>query len=195
MNNKYFIHYDFFNMKKTQNLHLIEKFKTFSQSYDNTCGPVCVQMILNHYNDYYTEDELTKICKTRPYPYGTFLGDLCNGIKSLGYDIISSINKENDLVTFENFKEFVIKCLDNNLPILVENIDYGGHYKVIIGYDEINENAGEDMLIFADPYDLNDGNNDGYNYFPADRFYYMWLDDHCLENEYKTRPFVVIKRK
>ena len=112
MNNKYFIHYDFFNMKKTQNLHLIEKFKTFSQSYDNTCGPVCVQMILNHYNDYYTEDELTKICKTRPYPYGTFLGDLCNGIKSLGYDKMLLWVLENNLRARRFYEKNGFICSD-----------------------------------------------------------------------------------
>ncbi|MBQ7307305.1 MAG: C39 family peptidase [Clostridia bacterium] len=195
MNNKYFIHHDFYNMKKTNSLHLIENFKTFKQSYDNTCGPVCVQMVLNYYNDLKEEDYLKEVCKTRPYPYGTYLLDLCNGIKDLGYDIISSIDKSNDKPTFEEFKAFVISCLNNNEPIIVENIDYGGHYKVIIGYDEINDNPGEDMLIFADPYDLNDGLDDGYNYFPADRFFYMWYDLHCLEEEYRVRPYVVIKRK
>ena len=73
------------------------------------------------------------------------------------------------------------------------NVDYGGHYKVIIGYDEVDKNPDHDMLIFADPLDLNDGVQDGYNYFPADRFFYMWFDNAGGRRETK-QGFLTIRK-
>ena len=50
------------------------------------------------------------------------------------------------------------------------------------------------MLIFADPSDCYDGNEDGYNYFPAEKFFYMWFDSECLKEENRIQPFVIIKK-
>ena len=97
-------------------------------------------------------------------------------------------------VSLESFFAFVLSNLKNKIPVIVENIDYGGHYKVIIGID-IKENYCDDIIIFADPYDKNDGKTDGYNYFYAERFYNMWFDEHCLEDNLKIQPFIAVYGK
>ena len=197
---KYFYNYDFYNLQSKSGLNIISKFKTLQQTTEFTCGPVSVLMMLNYIdkNNNQTEDSLTELFKSRPYPYGTDLKNIINGLNSLGYKTYSNYDmttNKDGLVfeTFYNFKEFVIKYIKENKPILVLNVDYGGHYKVIIGYDEVDDNPEHDILIFADPLDLNDGVQDGYNYFPADRFFYMWFDSFKGRNETK-QGFLTIQK-
>lgn len=209
MNNKYYHHYNFYDIEKEENfdastLTILKNFKAFQQTTEETCGPVCALMVLTYLKDKdvdgFTEISLAKSIGTKKYPIGTKLKNLVDFFKSLGrYEVVSSIDyrRKNGLCfpEFEDFKSFILENLKQGNPIIVENIDYGGHYRVIIGYDNLSSNGDEDILIFADPYDDTDGLRDGYNYFPASRFYYMWFDDHCLEDEYKKQAFIVIKNK
>lgn len=196
----YFYHYDFFDLKnKPESLTLIDKFKTFQQKTEYTCGPACAKMVLKYYGEDFSEEELSVICKTEGYPYGTKLTDLVNCFTKLGYHTKSSIDYKKDssgkyFSDYKSFKNFVLSNLKNKIPVIVENIDYGGHYKVIIGID-IKENYCDDIIIFADPYDKNDGKTDGYNYFYAERFYNMWFDEHCLEDNLKIQPFIAVYGK
>ncbi len=208
MTNKYFFDYNFYNIESNKsfdkkNLTLINNFKSFQQTQDNTCAPACVKMILDYITDYklnFDEMKLAKDLHTRPFPYGTKLKNIYNFFKKnenkYHYKTIASIDlvnqKKHCFNCFEDFKEFVITNLKSNSPILVENIDYGGHYKIIIGYDQSDENVENDVLIFADPYS---NNENGYNYFYADRFFYMWFDDHCIEKKYRKQPFILIKKQ
>ena len=197
---KYFYNHDFFNLKSTNGLSIISNFKTIQQKTEYTCGPASVLMILNYIdkNNKQTEEILTKIFNTRPFPFGTELIDIISGVKKLGYKTFSTYDlksNEDGIVfnDFSDFKKFALKTIKENKPILVLNVDYGGHYKVIIGYDEVDENPEHDILIFADPLDVNDGVQDGYNYFPADRFFHMWFD--CFKGRKETKQgFLVITK-
>ena len=74
------------------------------------------------------------------------------------------------------FPQFVQGKLQKGIPIIVDNIDWGGHYRIIIGYDTMGDDCFEnDVLIMADPYDTTDHLQDGYGIEPAARFYYMWF--------------------
>jgi len=197
---KYYYNYDFYNLQNKDGLNIISHFKTVQQKTDYTCGPASVLMMLNYLDkqNVYTEADLAKLFNSRPYPFGTELIDIIKGIKSLGYKTFSTfdlpVNKDGLVFeTFYDFKKFVIESIKNNEPILVLNVDYGGHYKVIIGYDEVDNNPEHDILIFADPLDLNDGIQDGYNYFPGDRFFYMWFDGFNKRRETK-QGFMIIKK-
>ena len=210
---KYYNLYNFYNIKsedasKFSSLVLLNGFKTIQQSKDNTCAPCCAIMVLNYFDDnrFTQKDEmrLAKMMGTKPFPYGTDLKNFVEFFNKISddehqYQYLSSIDYKKDknglcFSTFKQFKKFVLDNLKKGYPIIVENVDYGGHYKIIIGYDEVSKNSDEDILIFADSEDINDEEKDGYNIFPADRFYYMWFDDHCLSNEYRKQPFIVVKR-
>lgn len=210
---KYYNLYNFYNIKsedasKFSSLVLLNGFKTIQQSKDNTCAPCCAIMVLNYFDDnrFTQKDEmrLAKMMGTKSFPYGTDLKNFVEFFNKISddehqYQCLSSIDYKKDknglcFSTFKQFKKFVLDNLKKGYPIIVENVDYGGHYKIIIGYDEVSKNSDEDILIFADSEDINDEEKDGYNIFPADRFYYMWFDDHCLSNEYRKQPFIVVKR-
>lgn len=65
---------------------------------------------------------------------------------------------------------------------MVENVDWGGHWRVIIGYDTMGTDdlTSSDVLIMADPYDTADHLQDGYVVVPAEKFFYMWFDSHLF---------------
>ena len=216
MKNKYFYHYNFYDIENEPNLNksslvILKHFKTLQQQTEYTCGPRCIEMVLKYlFTDEKNcelanldEFKISNMINTRPYPHGTKLKNMVNFFKKMNknnlYTIISSIDfprKENDLCfsDYKDFRNFVVSNLTEGSPIILENVDYGGHYKVLIGFDKLSDEGNEDILIFADPYDDTDGCQDGYNYFPASRFFYMWFDDHCLEKKYRKQPFIVIKK-
>ena len=196
---KYYNDFDFYNMTSDDvNGKFLHHFKSFKQTKDNTCGPCCLKMVLDFFGEDKSEEELTVLAKTRPYPFGTKLGDMRDALTELGYDTLSSIDMKRDeeglcFSDYFAFRDFVLKNLEEGHPIIVENIDWGGHYRVIIGLDVCDDNPEKDVLILTDPYDSYF--NGGYNYCLAVKFYYMWFDDHCIENEYRKQAFICIKGK
>ena len=93
--------------------------------------------------------------------------------------------------------EFVINNLKAGVPIIVNDIDWGGHYRVIIGYDTMGDDyMGNDVIIMADPYDTTDHQQDGYNIVPAQRFYYMWFRGSLDENHKRIEGlWMTLKKK
>ncbi len=77
--------------------------------------------------------------------------------------------------------------------ILVEWVDWDGHWQVVIGYDTMGTpSIGDDIIIFADPYDTSDHWQDGYYYYPAERFFYMWEDRNVAPKPYQIQPYIVL---
>lgn len=93
--------------------------------------------------------------------------------------------------------EFVNNNLKAGVPIIVNDIDWGGHYRVIIGYDTMGDDyMGNDVIIMADPYDTTDHQQDGYNIVPAQRFYYMWFCGSLDENHKRIEGlWMTLKKK
>jgi len=60
-------------------------------------------------------------------------------------------------------------------PILIGWDEWGGHWQVIIGYDDMGtEDTQDDVLILADPYDTTDHNQDGYYLEAFERLVFGW---------------------
>ncbi len=95
-----------------------------------------------------------------------------------------------DLVAFE---EYVIEKIDAGIPIMVDWIDWAGHWQVIIGIDTMQEdNECDDVLILADSYDTSDHYQDGYYTFSAERFYYMWHEGIASQRQVPyNQPYIV----
>lgn len=67
---------------------------------------------------------------------------------------------------------------------MVDWVDWSGHWQVLIGIDTMNTiSVYDDVLIFADPYDVTDHSQDGYYIFPLGRFFYMWREGVCAGKE------------
>jgi len=140
---------------------------SYQQTTEYTCGPAAVVSLLNYYG--ISGDEMTiaqemgtsNMVGTNPEQMATWLD-------SHGFE--ASWHENGNLDTLVN-------RLHRNIPTLVEWSDWGGHWVLVIGYDtRQTENLWDDVIIFADPYDRHDDNQDGYTWFNAGRFYYMWYD-------------------
>ncbi len=94
------------------------------------------------------------------------------------------------------FVKWVVGHLEAKQPIMVEWGDWDGHWQAIIGYDTCGTpSIGDDVIIFADPYDTSDHWQDGYYYYPAERFFYMWQDRNVAPKPYQLQPYIIIDLK
>ena len=92
------------------------------------------------------------------------------------------------------FVKWVTGHLKANRPILVEWCDWDGHWQAIIGYDtQGTPSLGDDVIIFADPYDTSDHWQDGYYYYPAERWFYMWSDRAVAPKPYQLQQYVIVE--
>ena len=188
----YFKHPDFYNMKSTDTLTILTHYPTYQQTTEYTCGGAAALTMLYWYGDKkYDEMSLTKAFKTRPYPYGTHLHEIENFFKRIGWQVKSSIGRDY-ISRYDDFKAFILQELRAGHPVLVENIEWGGHYRVIIGYDTMGtENSLDDTLVFMDSYDTSDHLQDGYTIVNGERFFNMWFDRSMLKESDRYQPWIV----
>lgn len=94
------------------------------------------------------------------------------------------------------FVSWLLGHLEAGRPILVEWGDWDGHWMVIIGYDNLGTpGIGDDVIIFADPYDTSDHWQDGYYFYPAERWFSMWRDRNVAEKPYQLQPYIIFDLK
>jgi hypothetical protein len=121
---------------------------------------------------------------------GTNTRGMSRYFEKKGWTVKNSL-KHGSPETYEDFIKFVDENLKQGVPIMVENVDWGGHWRVIIGHDTMGDSNGmNDVLIVADPYDTTDHSHDGYNIISATRFYYMWFDAHLFREKEKERQWL-----
>ena len=191
----YFKPLDVYNMVPTDTLTVIPNFETYQQTTEYTCGASTALMVLNQYgvNDY---DELmiAEMAGTSEET-GIDPQGLVKFFKAIGWDVQSSADSGKEY-TFEDpadFQSWVINNLKAETPIMVDWLDWAGHWQAIIGYDTMgtDDNFGDDVVIFADPYDTSDQYQDGYYTFSAERFYYMWREGTGTGPVPQEQPWVI----
>lgn len=209
----YFPVLDYYNMKSNDTLTILPEYKTYQQTTEYTCGPASALTVLHHFDETsYEELEIADIMQThkdRNYSnkveagiadergeYGTSTSGMVHFFETIGWNVESSLIMADEsgysFETPEAFREYIIKKLNENTPIMVENIDFGGHWRAIIGYDTMGtETVADDVLIMADPYDTSDHMQDGYITTSMERFFYMWYDSHILPETQKYQQFLV----
>lgn len=140
---------------------------SYQQTTEYTCGPAAVVSLLSYYG--ISGDEMTIAQEMgTSNMVGTNPEQMASWLDTHGFE--ASWHENGNLDTLVN-------RLQRNIPTLVEWSDWGGHWVLVIGYDtRQTENIWDDVIIFADPYDRHDDKQDGYTWFNAGRFYYMWYD-------------------
>lgn len=191
----YYPQIDFYNMTSTADRIILPHYPTYQQTTEYSCGAAAALTVLNYFGDKsFDEPTLIKLLKTKP-KIGTSLGNMVKFFKGIGWDVQSSL----DMPPFDEyaFQKFVIENLSAGKPIIVENVDWGGHWRVIIGYDslETSDLLYDDVLIFADPYDTSDHNQDGYAIQSFDRFFSMWFDNHILPEKERNQAWLIATPK
>jgi hypothetical protein len=112
---------------------------------------------------------------TSPRP-GTDQHEIVNWLNANGFRAHAAENG-----TLELIREYLKK----GIPVLVEWIDWGGHWVVATGYHAGSEAPvkGIDTIFFADPavHWTTTNNPDGISSFNAWRFRDMWFDAQYLD--------------
>lgn len=192
-NSRYYVFNDYYNMESDETLHILSHFETYQQTTEYTCGAACALMVLNWFGaKRYHEMLVGQLIESRE-GVGTSVENIAEFFDVIGWNVEHHAGTELKFDTPAHFEQSVIQYIDRGIPILVDWVDWAGHWQVIIGIDTCGTDTPyDDVLIFADPYDITDHYQDGYYTFPLSRFFGMWREGPCAgkENPYK-QPFVV----
>lgn len=178
----------------------------YQQTTDYTCGPAALLSVGRFYHqpgvgeDAVTELRIAREAGTRfpeNLPAGGKLGttpqEMLAWLQTNGYEATLEFEekpRENG-AALRRLRENIRQ----GLPTLVAWIDLGGHWAVVVGYDDRqNSDPWDDVLILADPYDRYDDVRDGYSYVNANRFYWMWFDVHHFDRE-TWRTMITVKSR
>lgn len=199
----YFRAPDFYNMKSNNNgLTIINNYKTYQQTTETTCGAAVALMVTYNYGDKRFEELQisdmigTKHERNADGEIGASTRQLAGFFRNLGWEVLSSLDTANtEGVSFANigeFAKFVQNHLGSSRPIMVESMYWGGHWRIIIGYDTMGTpDLTDDVLIFADPYDTQDHKQDGYTVQTLAGFYYTWKDVDMLPKDQRIQQWLV----
>jgi len=182
----YFSRLDFYNMTSTDTLTILTNFKTQQQTSEWSCGVTSSLMVLNWYGKLADYNELT-LAQLRPQgeePGATSLSDMVAIFDGVGgFECYSAIDAGEDVYEIFNF-DYIQETLAAGNPIMIGWNDWGGHWEVIIGYDNMGtETTQDDVIIVADPYDTTDHNQDGYGIYGAERFLYNFTFYNFFDEE------------
>jgi ABC-type bacteriocin/lantibiotic exporter with double-glycine peptidase domain len=128
---------------------------TMQQQIEFTCGAVAVIMNLRYYGQDGDELEIASQMNTVPV-YGADVGEMTGWFEDRGW-IVNSSNTDGpgDL-------DLLQKNLKEGKPTLVAWADWGGHWMVVTGYNNMGtDDVVDDVIVFADPYYVTDHKQDG----------------------------------
>lgn len=190
---RYYVFNDYYNMTSDETLHILSHFETYQQMTEYTCGAACALMVLNWFGQKrYHEQVVGQLIESMP-GRGTTVENLADLFDLIGWKVESHADTKLKFDTLEKFEKTIIDYIDQGIPIMVDWVDWAGHWQVIIGIDTCGTDTPyDDVLIFADPYDITDHYQDGYYIFPLSRFFGMWREGPCAGKEHPyNQPFVV----
>lgn len=214
----YFTHPDFYNLTSTETLTILENYQPTIQTTEWSCGPSSMLGALNYLGiKNIDEDDIATFMGSTGR--GTAVNEMVGYFQQVdGIEITDTSYIENptadqliaegerdagnikgkwsaDSLYDGSFVAFLKDNLENDRVMLVEWVDWDGHWQAIIGYDDMGtEGVGDDMLIFADPYDTSDHWQDGYYTYSLERFFYMWNDRNVAYAPYQLQQYVVIAK-
>ena len=158
--------------------------RVVQQTTDYTCGPA-VAVGFARFHGIATEEMTAALEMGTDAKRGTTPDQFTNWLKSKGLKVVSGEN---------GTLEMLRRNVGLGIPTLVEWIDWGGHWVVVVGIDDKGTEAtDDDDFIFADPWDRIDGVSDGLTRFNIERFDSMWFDAFLFERPMK-RVFIYVER-
>ena len=200
----YTVNNDYYNMTSTSERIIFPKFKSYQQTMQDSSGLACVLMILNYMGkdtkNTYTEQALVKkyeeVNGTTVYGNGTTEEGLVKLVNSLGlgytatntdssFKFPSSSSASSRMPVVEKFFTDSIKA--GKFILVRYQSPVGNGWKIVAGYDnqgniqntrteEYTDHYGDDVVIFAEPFDGADHCQDGFTTERALDFYVWWRE-------------------
>lgn len=184
---RYYVINDYYNMESGDTLHILGHFDTYQQTTEYTCGPSSALMVLHRFGvDNYDELQISELVHLDPAT-GTSVEGMAEFFAELGWNVDSHADVELRFDAIEEAEAYLLEKLDAGIPVMVDWVDWAGHWQVVIGLDECGtDDPYDDVLILADPYDITDHYQDGYYIYPFGRFFDMWSEGACTQ---KVAPY------
>ena len=182
----------------SKTIKLLPNFKTYQQTTPTSCGDASAFMALRYLGiNNVTEDALFKEAGTTDK--GTNTLPLAAAIEKLaGQSIKAEAKTNNDVLSEQEYLTLVKNCTNpkNNCVVIMESVEWGGHWMTLIGYDDMGtSDTADDVLVFADPYDTTDHNQDGYYIVSFERYYATWFDHNVLPEGHRGNQYIKISKK
>ena len=187
LQSRYYVANDYFNMKSDATLHMLNRFQTYQQTTEYTCGAASALMVLNWFGQkQYHEKAVAALLETHTTK-GSAVESIADLFDLIGWNVDSHASIDRRFQTMEAAEQAIIDYIDRGIPVMIDWVDWAGHWQVLIGIDTCGTDTPyDDVLIFADPYDVTDHKQDGYYTYPLGRFFGMWREGPCTG---KTDPY------
>jgi len=184
----YYTGIDFDTLKSDNNLTVIP-LKSFRQQVTNySCGPVAAMTVMSWYGQPVKNTDADELRVVNEMNTSDTIGT--NPQQMAGW---FTRNRMNATWGTGGSREMLRKNLRDGIPTIVEWMDWGGHWVVVVGYDTRGtETVWDDVIIFADSVDCHDDRVDGITYFNYGRFDAMWFDAHYFPEHMRNRAYVVV---
>lgn len=188
----YFKMPDIFKAVSNKHLTVLTHYPTYQQTTEYSCGPAAALTVLWYYG-YRNETENSLVDKIgTSSEIGTHVKQLADYFRSIGWTVRTNLPGKKTFDTYEAFAAFVRQELTAKHPILVANVAWGGHWRVIIGYDTMKTDSTlDDVLILADPADTGDHHQDGYGVENGPEFFWSWFMYQLFPESEREQPFVL----
>jgi len=186
---RYYTGIDFDTLKSSDHLTVIPLKSYRQQVFNYSCGAVAAMTVMSYYgtplNNTAAEEERVarEMNPTVSDTTGINPEQIASWFNRNGWNATWGTNGTGAMLR-ENIR--------NGVPTMVEWMDWGGHWVVIIGYDTRGTGSGwDDVIIFADSVDSHDDRVDGVTYFNYGEFDAMWFDAHYFPENMRNRAWVV----
>ncbi len=178
----YFKFFDWYDAKSTDSLTLLEGFRTTQQVTEWTCGPSSALMVMDWFG--MNDAGLTEIDLAQMRQGGATGATLVNGEKEIFENLNADYDQDWVYFSMRDYAaaqpegwvgDLIPEVLSHGIPMLIASDEWGGHWQVIIGYDDMGTEATQDdVLVLTDAYDTNDHDQDGYFLESFERLVYGW---------------------
>jgi hypothetical protein len=173
----YYKSFDFYDMQDSASREMLHNFKTTQQVTEWTCGPACALMVANWFGK--SKKGLTELDLAQLRQGGQPGATKVNGMVEMFDGLNAKYGDDWVTLTMRDYggdvAALIPELLAKGIPMMVGSDEWGGHWQVIIGYDDMGTpGTQDDVLIMADPYDTTDHNQDGYFLKPFERLIYGW---------------------
>jgi FMN-dependent NADH-azoreductase len=189
---RYYVANDFFHMKSDATLHILSQFQTYQQTTEYTCGASSALMVLNWFGQKQYHEKAVAALLESHCTKGSSVENIADLFDLIGWNVDYHADTDCRFQTIEAAEQAIIDYIDRGIPMMIDWVDWAGHWQVLIGIDTCGTDTPyDDVLIFADPYDVTDHKQDGYYTYPLGRFFGMWREGPCVQKSVPyQQPFV-----
>jgi hypothetical protein len=186
---RYYTGIDFDTLKSNDHLTLIP-LKSYRQQVTNySCGAVAAMTVMSYYGKPANNTDADEILIA--HEMNRNITDK-TGINPEQLASWFNRNGWNASWRTGGSRQMLLDNLKAGVPTIVEWMDWGGHWVVVVGYDTRGtETIWDDVIIFADSVDCHDDRVDGITYANYGEFDAMWFDAHYFPDTMRDRAYVV----